>query len=525
MSRTSKTKPIKTTFYTSDTGPEALAHTIRLIGQGIKSGSTYYPIHQHAAGIATKAPSKNYFEQFKAVFDDFTHNRWRYVFDPKRAEWVHVSGPAIYSNILGYAARPGERGHGDCDDATTAIGAMAESIGFETRIATVATPGKKQLFTHVFPLVNIPKHGWIAADAVTYPQHGLGYMPPHSRIAVWDLDGNLLTQSGKLPKNFKKIMTPPVVHMNGYDGYSKGANMLSGFEYANSFNDLGLDNFGLAGTDNAEPEDWSTQGPLLEFGAYTDTMPIINGDSIGLAFETDDDDIVGYADDGSELVRTKMFEMDPDDINHVRRYGQPRVGSVALGDDGAVYQWIDGDLGGFFKRLFKKAKKKIRGAVRKVKNRISSRIKKLIKKLPGGKYLLKIYGKVKRIAMKVVKPLAKFVGKFAKKLAPIAALIPGYGPVIAAALYKTGSLAQIINKVGAKIDKVTGRPIFKSGSQAKKMRHLMALEARKLKRGGKARAMRLAKGPRRRVKVNPRLLRIGSRSHAAVMRGYGVDNA
>jgi len=253
------------------------------------------------------------------------------------------------------------------------------------------------------------------------------------------------------------------------------------------FQDYGLANYGLAGVGN-EPLDWSTDG-LLGFGAYLDKpLPMIDNSSLGLLAEYDDGDTVAMGRDNRggfhSLVRTKMLQMDPREILHVYRTGRPRHGSVALSDDGQFYSWQETPVGGFFSKIWsgiKKVGKKIRSGVRKAVKWVGSKAKQLIAKLPGGKYLLKIYDKIKAVSMKLVKPLMKVLGPLAKKIAPIAALIPGYGPIITAALYKVGDLAKIVKKFGVLIDD-KGRPKFKSGNQAKKVRHALHVHAEKMKR-------------------------------------------
>lgn len=295
---------------------------------------------------------------------------------------------------------------------------------------------------------------------------------------------------------------------------------LQGFSYA-EYEDHGLQNYGLASTDNAEPLDWSKYG-LSEFGAYIDQpLGMIDGEQIGLAMEYDEDDYV-HGPRGA-LVRTKMLEMSPTDIAHCRRWGKPRLEAVAIADDGDIYSWTETPgYGGFFKKLVKRVKKRVKKVVKgvkKVAGKVKSGIKKasrrMIKALPGGKYLLKVYDKVKKVGMKLVKPLLKYVGPIAKKIAPIAALIPGYGPAIAAGLYKVGKMSDVIKKYKVKIDKA-GRPIFKSGKQAAAVKKELEKAAQRMKsKGGGA-------GRRKGRRKSPRLLKTGSPEHRRRLQGYGL---
>lgn len=419
---------------------DQLTKTVKLIGDGIRAGSQYQPLRLHVAQLATRAPRKDYAAQFGEVFKDFL-DRWRYVRDPLGLETVVVSGPALWNLVWG-AASPTGKGHGDCDDATVAIGAAARALGLPVRIVTMTSPGKL-LPNHVYPEVNIPKLGWLAADPVAYPKHGIGYHPPAVMRRRWDLFGQPAREGA--------------ITMNGLNG-------LDGWE------GYGLEDFGLAGTDGTEPARWGDE--LIEgFGEFADQYGILDG--MGLLAEVEED-ANGYA-------RTPMLEVSLADFAYLQQYGVPYDGMLALGDDGSTYQW-DG-YGSFFKKIFKAGKKLVR--------KVGKVAKKVIKKLPGGKYLVKLHDKIHKMSMKMVKPLSKFVGKYASKLAPIAALVPGYGPAIAAALHASGKIAKMLNasgvfsKGGKLLDKKTGKPI--SGAKLAKvkghMKKMAAKERAKRKRG------------------------------------------
>jgi hypothetical protein len=276
------------------------------------------------------------------------------------------------------------------------------------------------------------------------------------------------------------------------------------------FPDYGLDRFGLAGSDQQSPDDWAVSG-LREFGAYSSVLGIL--DDPGLLLEVDEGDTDAVF-QGVDLVRTRMLELAPEDFRHLALYGRPRIGSVALGDDGQVYQYVEPvGLGwGFFKKLFKRVKKAVKGVVHK----IAGAAKKLIKKLPGGKYLLKLYGKVHKIAMKLVRPLTKFVGKYAAKLAPVAALIPGYGPAIAAGLYTAGRIAKIMSATGVVTDK-KGKPIFKSAKHAAVFKKHLEKAAKQEHEKAKKKKVVIAKKPERikALKLKPVRVKIVAERRAA----------
>ena len=487
--------------------PEQVKKAVALLGQGIKAGADYYPIRAHASGVATRAPAKDYLGQVREIYNDITRNRWRYV--KEYGEQIPITGRAIWTQVLGAGARPGEKGWGDCDCVVTAGGSMLASIGaLPLQIVTTNAPASPKLFDHVYLRTMIPRMGWLNFDPVLYPDKPLGHQNPVSRIAYWDLDGNLLAAAGALPRGFES-------HFSGQEPAKKKGAIMQPQE---QFTDYGLYEYGFAGTD--EPLDWSVYG-LKDFGAYSPMMGMIS-DGGGLLADVTNSDIDAYTMEGEPLVRTKMFEINPVDYERIINTGMPKAGAVALAADGDVYQWQYTPEGlGFFKKLFRKVGK----AVKKVAKKVKGVAKKLISKLPGGKFLVKMFGKLHKIAMKMVKPLMKFVGPLAKKLAPIAAFIPGYGPAIAGALKLTGKIADIAKKVGVDFDK-TGKPKFKSGKQAKKFKKTLEREAERAKRGKLAEKVfkkGKGRGRRRKGRRRGRLGGMEPLEQIAVMRGLGAD--
>ena len=369
------------------------------------------------------------------------------------------------------------KGAGDCDCVTAGTGALFESVGFPTRLAITAPPNISPgpMFSHVFLQVNIPGRGWITADPVVHPLHGFGYTPKHSRIAVYDLDGQLLRHEGN------------VVGLSG--DTEKGAYQMYGqMPDLTQWPDQGMG--GYDEEDSNEPEDWRLYGfnqygkERRPYGAFSEKMGIIDCAGLGgIACEVTPQ-LIG----GQVVARTPLLELEPQDFQYVQTMWKPKPGMRALGDDGAIYEF-DGTLG-FFKRLFR--------GIKKVARKIRKGVRKVIKKIPGGKYLIKLGKKIWKISKKFVKPLVKFVGKYAAKLAPVAALIPGFGPAVAAGLYTAGKVANMMRKVGATVKAVKGgklsKLVFPSGSKAKMFQKLLTKAAKKEKRrqrrGGKVKRAR-----------------------------------
>jgi hypothetical protein len=470
-----------------------MRRTIKLIGRAIKQGQEYLPIRNHAASLATLADPKDYLGQARNIYNDII-KRWRYVKDPVRKELLTYGPKALATLVLNLDGRGVGRGKGagDCDCVAAATGALLESIGIHTRIAVTAPPKTPPgpLFAHVFIQAKIPNKGWVTVDPVVHPKYGFGHTPVHSRIAFFSLSGQLLGHQGN------------VTGLRGL-GADKGDEEMSQYygqiPDLTQWQDVGLGDDG-EGFLGEEPEDFRMYG-IDDFGAYSDMLGIMSGEGLGLAAE-----VTPQLYGSRVLARTPMLELSPRDYKYMKVMRRPYDGMMALGDDGAVYEY-DG-LSGFFSR--------IRKAVKKVARRVRKGIRKVIKKIPGGKYLLKLGKKIWKVAKKFVRPLAKFVGKYATKLAPIAALIPGYGPAIAAGLYTAGHIAKFMNRVGAVVKAVKGggvsKLVFPSGKAAKifqaTMKKAANWEKNRQRRGGKIPPMR---GARRRVRGRGRR-RGGSRA-------------
>lgn len=417
---------------------DQMRRTVRLIGRAIRQGSQYAPIRFRAARLAATARPKDYLGQARAVFDDFV-KRWRYVKDPVGAELVATSPIQIYETIMG-----GEngRGHGDCDDATVAIGAQLEAIGIPVRVATIAPQHapRGRLMSHVFIQAQIPGHGWVTVDPVVYPARGFGFLPPHSRLVTYDLNGREQTRAG----NVAGLLGDTDMDDRMYTDIGKWQDWAGLGDYSTDYD---LPDFRKVG--------------IKDFGMYSEALGIMPG--LGLVAEVDVDE--------QGRAWTPALEIAPADYQYLKYRSTPYDGMLALGDNGAVYQY-DGSLG-FFKKLFKKVVGKVKDIGKKV-----------LKKLPGGKYLLRLGSKLWAISKKLVGPLMKIVGPLAKKLAPVAALIPGYGPAIAGALYTTGKIADLMKKYNVKLTGKTGeisKLRFPSDVTAKKFQAALvqAAQARK----------------------------------------------
>lgn len=475
-----------------------------MIGKGIREGSRHLPI-RHLAGRATKsAGPKNYYGQAKAIYDAITKHWWHYTFDPVGAEVLTVKPERIFDVTLGRGQKD-LSGYGDCDDIATASGALLNSIGLKTIIATTSRPGSPNIFDHVFVMVKAPNFPeWIPFDPVLYKRKGFGDIVEFQRLATWTLDGKLLNKVGQFPPRFDAVIRhfgncQPKIEKNNLTGTGDSPKMYNNTQpnYFD-FHDQG-DRFGFFGEDITDPRsgrarispevlpDFGMHG-IAGFGAYVDDMGYMSGAALPhITAEVDDSDLIG----DTGLVRTKHFELDPDEYAYMLKSGCPRIGALALSDDGEIYTWQpnpDG-LGGLFKRLARRVKKRVKRVGRRIKRRAKSigrGIKRFAKRI-GKTKVFRLGRRVLKTAMKYVKPLLKkYGGKIMQAVAPVAAMIPGAGPFISTALVVGGKAYDIAQKAKVVMDKF-GKPIFKSIKQAKDFKSLLKNAARNLgKRGAKS---------------------------------------
>ncbi len=477
------------------------------MGRAARAGSIYLPI-RHLAGRATaNARPKNYNDYINAIWHAITKRWWHYTFDPKGAEVLTLDGPRIYSLTLN-KGRPGRGGYGDCDDIAIASSALLGSIGMDTQLVCTAKPGSPFIFDHVFIQAKPPNSKkWITFDPVLFPKdQAPGNIAPHGRIATFDLYGKMLAKKGNFPPRFNEVMNLyGIDQADQVETIPTGEKGLGTMTYLNTrrpqFSDFAdyTEQSGYFGDDPVVDEnnqqhmarlqrddvlpDFSVHG-IVGFGCYAGGLGITQGDKVPhIMMEADDTDELG----NTGLVRTKHFEMAPDDYMHLQQHGSPAVGTLALADDGEVYEWQGNyeGLGGFFKKLFKKARKKIRGAAKRIKKCV----KKFIMRTKYGRKLWKAGSKVFASAMKIVKPLLKKLGPIAMKIAPIAAIVPGIGTLVATGLKLSGKVNQVAKRLNIKFGK-GGAPIINSKKQGRLFAKLLAREGRKL---GKGRALDLVK--------------------------------
>jgi transglutaminase-like putative cysteine protease len=129
-------------------GTDGVRATVRLMHDLIDQGKKSVRIRQLAVEITRGLKQKDWVAEISAIHS-FVRDRIRYVRDIHGVETLHTA-----ERILDNAA-------GDCDDKTILFCALAESLGYHTRI--VAIGFRKGSFSHVYPEVLINEH-WITAE-------------------------------------------------------------------------------------------------------------------------------------------------------------------------------------------------------------------------------------------------------------------------------------------------------------------------------------------------------------------------
>jgi hypothetical protein len=148
---------------------------------------------RRVAQIVGDCPSRTICE-VHAVFDlkhgtdrvPFLKNGLRYVADPRAADF-YTGAKRILSECAHSRACAG-----DCDDHTILVGSLLAAIGFKVGARAWGPDPRREVFTHVYPIVAIPKRGpWPHG----YTGHGLdttveksdvGWEPPKRRIlTMW----------------------------------------------------------------------------------------------------------------------------------------------------------------------------------------------------------------------------------------------------------------------------------------------------------------------------------------------------
>ena len=139
-----------------------LAHMRRLAREGSRAAA----IRGAAANIVFLQPAKHEWHEAESLFA-FVRDSIRYTRDP------------VFFESVADPVKTLELGYGDCDDKTTLLAALLESVGYPTRF--VVAGYQSEQYEHVYLQVLIGNE-WIDCDP-TEPQP-FGWAPPNP-VSIW----------------------------------------------------------------------------------------------------------------------------------------------------------------------------------------------------------------------------------------------------------------------------------------------------------------------------------------------------
>lgn len=139
-----------------------MLRTLDLMAKLVRGFRKNPVIREIATSLVQHLPAKAFYSEVEELFE-FVQSSIRYVQDINSVETLHT--PLAVLTVR----------HGDCDDMSTLLSALAQSIGFQTRF--VAIGFEPDCFEHVYTEIMLPDTGeWIAADP-TEP-YELGWAAP-----------------------------------------------------------------------------------------------------------------------------------------------------------------------------------------------------------------------------------------------------------------------------------------------------------------------------------------------------------
>ena len=142
-------------------GPAGVKATLRLMSANAKRGKVHQAVYMKARTL-TRALSQKDKRSEIAALHAFVRDHIRYVADPIGVEFLQTADKTLAI------------GSGDCDDKSTLLGALLESIGYATRFCAIGY--KKGSFSHVYPQVSIGDDKWLTLE--TTENWPVGREPP-----------------------------------------------------------------------------------------------------------------------------------------------------------------------------------------------------------------------------------------------------------------------------------------------------------------------------------------------------------
>lgn len=141
-------------------GEDGTRTTLKLMSGLVKAGKTALPIRQLALSLVHRNGQKDWYGEVRDLHQ-FVRDHIRYVKDIRGVETLQTPEKTL------------EIGQGDCDDKSTLLAALLESIGHPTKFIAVGFAPKQ--YVHVLVATKIGPR-WIPLET-TEPQE-VGWFPP-----------------------------------------------------------------------------------------------------------------------------------------------------------------------------------------------------------------------------------------------------------------------------------------------------------------------------------------------------------
>lgn len=135
--------------------------TLAFMSKIVRHYKTNQVVRETALSIISHIPEKNFTDEVRYLHA-WVRDRIRYVKDVRGVETLQTPVKTL------------ELMQGDCDDQTTLLCALLESIGHKTRMVAVATHGRKE-FSHVFPETKIGNQ-WVTVECIN-KHYSIGQKP------------------------------------------------------------------------------------------------------------------------------------------------------------------------------------------------------------------------------------------------------------------------------------------------------------------------------------------------------------
>ncbi len=160
-----------------DAGIIQTVHKIRSLVQWSLSNAP--EVRSKAEELTSGLPERDERSEVEAIYH-YVLRHFRYVHDPLNVEMVK-SPEVIQREINGTGFF-----NGDCDDATTYLAALLESIGIPVDAAIISKPGSPDsAYCHIYPVAKT-RSGDIPLET-TVRGVAAGWQAPHGRIAYYPL--------------------------------------------------------------------------------------------------------------------------------------------------------------------------------------------------------------------------------------------------------------------------------------------------------------------------------------------------